>query len=82
MTRTRPPQRRALETVALEHDDHRFKIGIGRGFTDRRTLGAPVEVFINAQKVNSLLDVLACDGAILIRCYCSTAARRRISCAR
>ncbi|MBN8960554.1 MAG: hypothetical protein J0H71_05435 [Rhizobiales bacterium] len=66
MTRVRPQQRRALETIAIEHDGHRFKIGVGREFADRRELGAPVEVFINAQKVNSLLDALACDGAILM----------------
>lgn len=66
MTRVRPQQRRALETIAIEHDGHRFKIGVGREFADRRELGAPIEVFINAQKVNSLIDVLACDGAILM----------------
>lgn len=70
--RHRVANRRALETFAIEHDDgsssQRYKIGLGREVTcvDRGRVGPVVEVFVNAQKVNSPLDVLASDGAILM----------------
>jgi hypothetical protein len=60
--------RRAHETIAIEHEGQRYKIGLGRELTcvERGALGPIVEVFLNAQKANSPLDVLASDGAILM----------------
>ena len=68
MTRHRLANRRALETFAIEHEGQRYKVGLGRELIciDRERLGPVEEVFLNAQKVNSPLDVLASDGAILI----------------
>lgn len=66
MTRHRPQQRRALETIAIEHEGQRFKVGLGRDLTAAQTLGPVVEVFLNAQKVNSPIDALVSDGAILM----------------
>ncbi|MDA9521655.1 hypothetical protein XI06_15220 [Bradyrhizobium sp. CCBAU 11434] len=64
--RQRPADRRAHETIAIEHGNQRYKIGLGRELQPGQTLGPIVEVFLNAQKVNSSLDVLASDGAILM----------------
>lgn len=59
--RNRLPNRRYHETVAVEFEEQRFKIGLGR-----EASGHAAEVFINAQKPNSPLDCLASDGAILM----------------
>ena len=66
--RLRLHQRRCLETLAIEHEGQRFKVGIGREIfcADRGLLGPVVEVWLNAQKVNSAIDVLVSDGAILM----------------
>ena len=66
--RHRLANRRAHETVAIEHENQRYKIGLGREVVcgERGILGPIAEVFISAQKVNSPLDVLASDGAILM----------------
>lgn len=66
--RQRVAQRRDLETIAVEHEGQRFKVGLGRELVcgDRGQLGPVVEVWLNAQKVNSSIDVLASDGAILM----------------
>ncbi len=66
--RHRLAHRRAHETIAIEHEGQRYKVGIGRELIciERARLGPIVEVFINAQKVNSPIDVLASDGAILM----------------
>jgi hypothetical protein len=70
--RARPANTRSHETVAIEHDGQRYKIGLGREIACNGSCGgryrfAPVaEIFLNAQKVNSLLDVLVSDGAILM----------------
>ena len=64
--RIRLADRRAHETIAIEHGNQRYKVGLGRELRTDRTLGPIVEVFLNAQKVNSSLDVLANDGAILL----------------
>lgn len=75
--RHRLVNRRAHETIAIEHENQRYKLGLGREVVCidpprddalRRTgqLGPIVEVFLNAQKASSPLDVLASDGAILI----------------
>lgn len=72
MIRSRPTNRRSHETIAIEHEGQRYKIGLGRPILCNGSCGAApklgdiVEVFCNAQKVNSPLDVLASDGAILI----------------
>ncbi len=66
--RHRLANRRAHETVAIEHEGQRYKIGLGREVLciEHGRLGPIVEVFLNAQKVNTPADVLASDGAILM----------------
>lgn len=66
--RHRLANRRAHETIAIEHEGQRYKIGLGREVlcVDRARLGPIAEIFLNAQKANSPLDVLASDGAILM----------------
>ena len=66
--RRRPANRRAHETIAIEHEGQRYKIGLGRELVciERELLGPIVEVFLNAQRASSSLDVLASDGAILM----------------
>jgi hypothetical protein len=66
--RRRPAPRRAHETIAIEHEGQRYKIGLGRELVciARERLGPIVEVFLNAQRASSSLDVLASDGAILM----------------
>src|SRR5262245_17679399 len=65
--RLRPAPRRAHETIAIEHEGQRYKIGLGREVVcmARERLGPIVEVFLNAQRASSSLDVLA-SGAILM----------------
>jgi hypothetical protein len=67
-SRHRVANRRGHETVAIEHEYQRYKVGLGRELVciERGLFGPIIEVFLNAQKVNSPLDVLASDGAILI----------------
>jgi len=66
--RKRLANRRAHETVAIEHEGMRYKIGLGREVVciERGILGPIAEVFLNAQKVDSGADLLANDGAILM----------------
>jgi hypothetical protein len=64
--RHRLASRRDHEVIAIEHEGARYKIGFGREFTPPAQLGPVMEVFINEQKVNSSLDVLCSDGAILM----------------
>jgi hypothetical protein len=66
--RYRLAKRRAHETIAVELDGQEYKIGLGRELLciERQLLGPIVEVFLNARKVNSALDTLASDGAILL----------------
>lgn len=66
--RKRLANRRTHETVAIEHEVQRYKIGLGREVVciERGLTGPIVEIFLNAQKVNSQADVLASDGAILM----------------
>ena len=74
MNRHRPANRRSHETIAIEHEGQRYKVGIGRELVCMREigghregmLGSIVEVFLNGQHVNSQIDVLASDGAILM----------------
>jgi hypothetical protein len=67
-SRRRLAARRGHETIAIEHEGQRYKVGLGRELVclDRNRLGPIVEVFLNAQKVNSPVDVLVSDGAILM----------------
>ena len=66
--RRRLANRRSHEIIAFDHEGQRYKVGLGREVVciDREQLGPVVEVFVNAQKVNSSIDVLASDGAILM----------------
>lgn len=71
--RHRLATRRRHETIAMEHEGLRYKVGLGRevlcdgscGATAMR-FGPIAEVFFNAQKVNSPIDVLVSDSAILM----------------
>jgi hypothetical protein len=76
-SRHRVANRRAVETFAVEVEGQRYKISLGREITVKlgplenprvaeSCVGPVVEVFVNAQKVNSQADVLASDGAILM----------------
>jgi len=58
--RNRLPNRRANETIAFERDGSRYRLSIGY-FPD----GTVGEVFLNADRGDSFLDVLASDAAIL-----------------
>ena len=66
--RLRPAKRRAHEIVAVEHEGQHFRIGLGRDLVcvEHSLLGPVVEVWLNAEQVNSTMDVLASDGAILM----------------
>lgn len=69
--RHRLANRRAHEVIAIEHEGQRYKIGLGReAFArvdqDGLHYGPVLEVFLNAQRVNTPADVLASDGAILM----------------
>lgn len=64
--RHRLANRRALETFAIEHEGQRYKICLGREFTGGQVQIPVMEVFINAQQVNSSADAIASDGAILL----------------
>ena len=66
--RRRLANRRTHETIAIEHAGQRYKVGLGRELVcvERQRVGPIVEVFLNAQKVNSQADALASDGAILM----------------
>lgn len=64
--RVRLAPRRDHEVIAVEHEGARYKIGLGRDFTPPNQFGAVREVFINEHRVNSALDVLCSDGAILM----------------
>ena len=72
MTRTRPANRRAHETVAVELEGQRYKIGLGRELIcdgscgGQKRFGKIIEVFFNAQKVNSPIDVLVGDAGIVL----------------
>jgi hypothetical protein len=58
--RDRLPNRRPAETLAFERDGSRYCLTVGY-FPDGRV----GEVFLNADRADSLLDVLASDAAIL-----------------
>jgi hypothetical protein len=58
--RQRLPNRRPAETIAFERNGSRYYMTAGY-FPD----GSVGEIFLNADRSNSLLDVLASDAAIL-----------------
>jgi hypothetical protein len=60
-TRRRLPNKRHAETIAFQRDGSRYQLTAGY-FPDGR-LG---EVFINADRADSLLDVLMSDAAIAV----------------
>jgi hypothetical protein len=65
MTRHRLADRRAHQIIAIEHDGQRYKVGLGREFT-AGAFGPVMEVFLDAARVDSPLDALVSDGAILM----------------
>jgi hypothetical protein len=58
--RDRLPNRRPAETLAFDRDGSKYRMTVGY-FPD----GRPGEIFLNADRVDSLLDVLTSDAAIL-----------------
>lgn len=75
--RKRVHQRRHLETSSFRFDNHGYTIGIGREIdcklgpleNDRlhvRHNGPVIEIFLNAEKVDSMADAISSDLAILI----------------
>ena len=63
MTRVRLPDRRAAETVALEHGGTRFMVTIG--FYPE---GRPGEVFTHGIRTGSGLDALLADACVVVSC--------------
>lgn len=63
MTRTRLPDRRAAETVMLEHDSARFMVTIGF-YPDNR----PGEVFTHGARSGSNMDALLADACVVMSC--------------
>jgi hypothetical protein len=60
VARRRLPNKRAAETIAFERDGSAYEMTIGF-YPD----GAVGEVFLNADRTDSLLDVMVSDAAIL-----------------
>jgi hypothetical protein len=60
MTRVRLPDRRAAETVELEHGGQRFTVTIGF-YPD----GRPGEVFTHGARSGSTLDALLADACVV-----------------
>ena len=63
MTRTRLPDRRFAETIALEHGGTRFMVTIGF-YPD----GRPGEVFTHGIRTGSSLDALLADACVVVSC--------------
>jgi hypothetical protein len=63
MTRTRLPNRRAAETVELEHGGQRFTVTVG--FYPH---GRPGEVFVHGIRTGSNLDALLADACVVVSC--------------
>jgi hypothetical protein len=63
MTRERLPNRRAAETVQLEHGGTRFMVTIGF-YPD----GRPGELFTHGIRTGSGLDALLSDACIVVSC--------------
>ncbi len=58
--RKRLPNKRRAETIAFERDGSRYQMTVGY-FPD----GGVGEIFLNADRADSLLDVMMSDAAIL-----------------
>jgi hypothetical protein len=58
--RNRLPNRRPAVTIAFERDGSRYQLTVGY-FPD----GSVGEIFLNADRSNSLLDAMAHDAAII-----------------
>ena len=63
MTRQQLPNRRAAETVQLEHNGTRFMVTIGF-YPD----GRPGEVFTHGARSGSALDALLADACVVVSC--------------
>ena len=63
MTRQRLPNRRAAETVELEHSGSRFTVTIGF-YPD----GRPGEVFTHGARSGSNMDALLADACVVVSC--------------
>jgi hypothetical protein len=61
MTRQRLPNRRAAETVQIEHGGQRFTVTVGF-YPD----GRPGEVFTHGIRTGSTLDALLADACVLL----------------
>jgi hypothetical protein len=59
--RNRLPHRRACETIAFERNGSHYQMTVGY-FPD----GCVGEIFLNADRSDSLLDVMASDAAIAV----------------
>ena len=70
MTRQCLPNRREHELLTFEHEGIRYTAGVGR-FAD----GGLAEIFLNAAKRGTALDVNARDAAVAVPCFSNTAAR-------
>ena len=70
MTRQCLPNRREHELLTFEHEGIRYTAGVGR-FVD----GGLAEIFLNAAKRGTALDVNARDAAVAVPCFSNTAAR-------
>jgi hypothetical protein len=63
MTRQRLPDRRAAETIQLEHGGQRFTVTVGF-YPD----GRPGEVFTHGIRTGSTLDALLADACVVVSC--------------
>ena len=72
MTRARLPDRRAAETVMLEHDGARFMVTVGF-YPD----GRPGEVFTHGARSGSNLDALLADACVMVSCLIQHGAEPR-----
>ena len=72
MTRVRLPNRRAAETVKLEHGGQRFTVTIGF-YPDRR----PGEVFTHGLRTGSNFDGLLADACVVVSCLIQHGAEPR-----
>jgi hypothetical protein len=63
MSRTRLPDRRAAETIQLEHGGTRFMVTIGF-YPD----GRPGEVFTHGARSGSSMDALLADACVVVSC--------------
>ncbi|WP_315804059.1 hypothetical protein [Bradyrhizobium sp. SZCCHNS3002] len=66
--RRRPANRRAIERISIHHENQFFNVDLGRELVcvERGLLGPVVEVFVNAAKVDTPVDTLVSDAAILM----------------